>query len=78
MTALQRLLEKVHAGYKVRFREDTHGSTYAICYPGSPIYPRFLLRLRRGVRLSSTEAAVIKAELRRSAARAQRLQTTEV
>ena len=65
MSNIEHILQSVRAGYKIRFREEYYGSIYAFCYPRSRLYPRFLLRFRRGVKLNSVEVAQIKAEIRR-------------
>ena len=65
MINLEYVLNRVSAGSRVRFREDFYGVVYAVCYPGFGWYPRFLLRFKRGLKLSSAEVATIKTAIRK-------------
>ena len=65
MTNLEYVLNRVSAGARVRFREDFYGGVYVVCYPSFSWYPRLLLRLKRGRKLSSAEVATVKEAIRK-------------
>lgn len=70
MSELDYILERVAAGYRVRFRDDHYGGVYAISYPATSFYPRYLLKFHRGVRLSAAEAAQVRHAMRQQRAHA--------
>ena len=58
------VLQRVKTGSRVRFVDDHYGNFYALTYPATRLFPRFLLALKRGTRLTSVEVSVVKETIR--------------